>query len=120
MKGGLRGAAVVAGDPGSGTLIAALEHAGELKMPPGGDEKKLPADTVRAFREWVAAGAAYGPAASEAAWDYAEEDLWAFRPLQKTAPPEIADTEMKIRTPVDRFILEKLAEKKLAARPAGG
>ena len=117
LKGGLRGAAVVAGDPGSGTLIAALEHAGELKMPPGGDEKKLPADTVRAFREWVAAGAAYGPAASEAAWDYAEEDLWAFRPLQKTAPPEIADTEMKIRTPVDRFILEKLAEKNLPPGP---
>ena len=117
LQGGRRGAAVVAGDPDSGTLIAALEHAGELKMPPGGVEKKLPADTLRAFREWVAHGAPYAPAAAEAAWDYAEEDLWAFRPLRKTAPPDAAGKGAGIRTPVDRFVLEKLAEKNLRPGP---
>ena len=114
LKGGRRGAAIIAGNPDSGTLLAALEHAGDLKMPPGGGENKLPADTLRAFREWIAAGAPYGPAAAEAVWDYAEEDLWAFRPLKKTAPPDVAGG---VRTPVDRFILEKLAEKRLQPGP---
>ncbi len=118
LKGGQRGAAIVAGNPDAGTLIAAIEHAGELQMPPGDDQKQLPAETVRAFRAWISAGAPFITASAEHNWDYAEQDLWAFRPLRKVAPPVLAGQGQGIRTPVDSFILEKLAEKSIAPAPA--
>ena len=57
LKGGQGGAAVVPGKADRGTLLGAVRHAGELRMPP---DKKLPAAQVGALTKWVADGAA-GP-----------------------------------------------------------
>ena len=136
-SGGEHGPAIVSGDPDSSLLLKAIEQTGELKMPPGGEEKKLPPRIRQAFREWISAGAPYaaGPLSDKQAsdkqaagkWDYAEEDLWAFRPLAKVVPPVIAPTSTAltthgagaglVRTPVDAFLLATLAEKSLQPGP---
>ena len=50
LKGGASGAAIVPGNPSSGTLLAAVNHTGETKMPPSG---KLPAGAIASLRKWV-------------------------------------------------------------------
>ena len=103
QSGGRRGPAIVPGDPDRGTLVAALEHAGELKMPPGEPARKLPAEIRAAFRAWIAAGAPFPATESAGKWDYKEEDLWAFRPLTDPGPPDFPGTQ-----PIDAFVLGAL------------
>ena len=127
LKGGQRGPAIVSGNPDSSLLLKVIDHSGELKMPPGGDEKKLPLRIRQAFREWIAAGAPYATARAAGESDYAEEDLWAFRPLREITPPSIGSPSTgpptngvdpaQVRTPVDAFVLSRLAEKSLAPGP---
>ncbi len=108
LAGGARGPSIVPGDPDASLLLKAVEFAGELKMPPGGVDKKLPPETIAAFREWVAGGAPFAGGKSTAQkWDYAEEDIWAFRPVSDVAPPTDVDPSL-VATAVDSFILEKL------------
>jgi hypothetical protein len=46
LEGGKRGPAIVPGDPGASLLVQAIEFNGELKMPPGGAEKKLAPEAI--------------------------------------------------------------------------
>ena len=92
LKGGGRGAAVVPGAPGRSLLYTASAHEGELTMPPGGAEKMLPDDTLAAMREWIAGGAPFAEGETAQSWDFAEEDIWAFRPLRQVAPPSDGTT----------------------------
>ena len=118
IKGGQRGPAIISGDPASSLLISAIDHAGELQMPPGGAENRLSADVRLAFREWIRSGAPYVQAETAADWDFDEADLWAFRPVEKVKlPPAGADPALA-RTGVDSFILAKLAEASVAPAPA--
>ena len=57
LKGGSRGPAVVPGKPASSVLIRAIQHNGDLQMPPG---KKLSARDISVLTEWVAHGAVWG------------------------------------------------------------
>ncbi len=117
LKGGQRGPAIISGDPDASLLITAIDHAGELQMPPGGAEKRLPADLRAAFREWVRAGAPFAAGESATNWDFEEADLWAFRPVRAiTLPTEGVDLD-SVRTPVDNFVLARLAEQGLVPGP---
>jgi len=118
LKGGQRGPAIKPGDAASSLLMGALSHETELKMPPG-DDAKLDAATIEAFGNWIDAGAPF--VALEAAsieWDgYKHKDLWAFQPVQKPAPPYDAVDPLKVRTPIDAFILRRLDQAKIVAAP---
>jgi len=57
LKGGSRGPAVVPGKPEASILIVALQHEGELQMPPG---PKLPAKEIKILTEWIRLGAVWG------------------------------------------------------------
>ena len=116
VKGGERGPAIVAGDPDSSLLMAAIDHAGELQMPPGGPEKRLPEDVRNAFREWIAAGAPFVSGESAEKWEFEEADLWAFRPVKNAEPPTEGVDLTGVRTPIDSFVQAKLAE--LGIQPA--
>ena len=59
------------------SIVDALEGVTKIQMPPG---KKLPDDVIAAFRTWMTGGAPWPE--KRAAWDYKDEDLWAFRPLR--------------------------------------
>src|SRR5262245_7500088 len=51
LKGGVTGPAIVPGQPTKSTLIAAIRHEGEIKMPP---KSKLTEAQIAAISHWVA------------------------------------------------------------------
>jgi mono/diheme cytochrome c family protein len=104
LKGGARGPAVVAGKADASLLIAAIEGRDKMQMPPGGAEKRLAPEVIAAFREWVDAGAPW-PEKAAGAWEFREEDLWAFRPVR----PYDATKR------VDDFVNAKLRERGIEA-----
>ena len=57
LKGGSRGPAIVPGKPKASILIIAIQHDGDLKMPPGA---KLPANEIAILTKWIDSGAAWG------------------------------------------------------------
>jgi Protein of unknown function (DUF1553)/Protein of unknown function (DUF1549) len=79
---------------------------------------KLPDRVIRDFEEWVRMGApdprgAPAPNAMWQAYDFDEaKRFWSFQPVKDRQPPQV-ENEPWVRTPVDRFILAKLEEKKL-------
>jgi len=119
IEGGGRGAAIVPGEPEASLLLKAVEHAAgpELQMPPGGAVKKLDDETLAAIREWIVGGAPYAEGQSAINWDFEDEDLWAFRPVADVKPPTEGVDPARVRTPIDTFVLAKLAEKELTAAP---
>ena len=87
-------------EPEKSVILKALSYEGQIKMPPQG---KLPAETIAAVREWVAAGAPM-PAVTPSAGDSlagtgvrpvalrgvitdADKNFWAFKPISQAAPP---------------------------------
>ncbi|MDQ6705469.1 MAG: DUF1549 and DUF1553 domain-containing protein, partial [Acidobacteriota bacterium] len=70
---------------------------------------------------WIEAGAAFpknaGPAPISTGKKITAKDRehWAFQPVREPAPAKVAN-EVWVKTPIDRFILAKLEEKKI--RPA--
>lgn len=55
LSGGNRGPAIKPGSPDESLLVRAIEHSGELKMPPG---RKLRPDEIAGIRRWIELGAA--------------------------------------------------------------
>jgi len=105
VRGGVRGTSVVAGQPEQSLLLHVLEGRNNLQMPPGGSSKKLPPETIAAFRSWISAGAPWTERKEPAQWTYKAEDLWAFQPVRTFAAGKR----------IDDFIAEKLAEAKVPA-----
>jgi mono/diheme cytochrome c family protein len=57
IKGGVSGPAIVVGDPDKSLLMAAVKHAGAVKMPLGGD--KLSDEQIANLATWIKDGAAW-------------------------------------------------------------
>ena len=121
--------AVVPGNLDDSTLIRAIRYEDEgLRMPP---KQKLSAEQVAAFEAWVKMGAPYpagtGPIAAAAAPAPTSRPVamsleegrkfWSFVPPKKSPPPEVSAATTKPNDVIDRFIVAKLAEKKLAPAP---
>ena len=125
LKGGTTGPAVVPGDLEKSLLVKAIRYTDdEMLMPPKG---KLPPGQVADFEAWVKMGAPdprTGPGAPIAekpkpAINYDEaRKLWQFQPPQDHPIPKVAN-EAWAKSPIDKFILAKLEEKKIPpAAPA--
>lgn len=123
LKGGDTGPAFEPGDPDSSLLVEAVGYAGDIKMPPKG---KLPAEQIAALAEWVKRGAPWP--ATDATGDKPDpkkvfdlaarrRDQWALQPLAKTSVPNVAKLDWA-RNDVDRFLLARLEQEKLAPAPA--
>jgi len=114
MRGGGRGAAIVAGKPSESLLLNAVRHtAGPLKMPPG---PKLTEPEVARLAQWVEMGAPWGATVSQ---EGSAARFWSFVPPAETPLPAVKNKEWAAGNPIDRFILAKLEEKGLTpARPA--
>jgi hypothetical protein len=108
-KGSENGPVIVPGEPAKSTLVRAVRHEGDLKMPP---KSKLPAQAIEALAAWVKAGAPYPDDAAPVA-DPAKTH-WAFQPVQDRKPPA---TRNPAGHPIDQFVLGKLEEKGLALSP---
>ncbi len=126
--------AAVPGDPGRSALIAVVKYDGDVQMPPDG---KLPPEQLAALTNWVKMGLPWPPEAAAAAkagepaqpaevtmWSGSIEERikraqaqhWAFQPVKRVAPPEVAPAEWN-KNPVDRFVLVRLAQAGLAPSP---
>jgi cytochrome c553 len=109
LKGGSRGAAIVAGAPAESLLVKVLRHeAGPLKMPPG---PKMKDADVALIAKWIEMGAPWGK--SSVAVAKPAEKFWAF------VPPRMPEIPAGGRTPIDGFLQRELTAKGLkAAGPA--
>ena len=116
LTGGKRGPALVPGRPSQSLLYQVLDKHPDLQMPPG-DGKQLPAETVLAVRRWIDGGAPFAEGQARQSWDYAQEDLWAFRPLADPVPPPVETGPGRLKTPVDHFIEQKIQNSGLQPGP---
>ena len=125
LKGGDSGSAAMPGKPKESLLVEAVEHRGELKMPPDG---KLSATEIDHLRRWIEIGLPWpdAPATSPAkpatgstgkSTDADEARAWwSFRPLRRADPPAVKDSAWP-RSAIDRFILAGLEAKGLRPTP---
>lgn len=116
LAGGRSGPAVVPGQAQRSLLIHAINHDTSLQMPP---KEKLPLAEVNLLTTWVDEGAVWPNAESlphrrrdqertgEADFTEEERSHWAFQPVRDPAVPQGG------RTPIDAFVLRRLAEKRL-------
>jgi len=118
FKGGDGGLVIVPGKAEDSELFRRITtDVAEEHMPPEGGPLK--AAEIELLKRWIDAGASW-PESNydrEAARD-PRLDHWAWQPMQNVSPPMLpADLESKVTNDIDRFILAKLAEKRLVPSP---
>ncbi|HZN10445.1 MAG TPA: PSD1 and planctomycete cytochrome C domain-containing protein [Blastocatellia bacterium] len=125
LHGGESGPLLSQENPEESRLLKVIGYESSLKMPPTG---KLKDEEIAVLAAWVKMGAPWPGAAPAAAaaprskpgavreFSEAEKNFWAFQGMQRPAPPEVKDARWA-RSPVDRFILQKLEAKGLAPAP---
>ena len=113
LTGGNRGPAITAGSPDSSLIIQAVEHTGDLKMPPVG---KLSNQQVAILRRWIEQGAVW-PSSPSAADNRSGWDHWAFQQPRRATPPAVRRAGW-VRNSIDRFILAKLEAEGITPSPA--
>jgi len=113
-KGGDSGPALTPGDPAQSLIVEAVNYRNEdMSMPP---KKKLDDAQIQIFTEWVQMGAPWpgseaavaGPHGNEPYdWVKFRTSHWSFRPIVKSAPPEVTDAAW-VKSDIDRFVLARL------------
>ena len=109
-KGGNSGSPITPGDPDSSLLIKALRYTDpNLKMPPG---KALAPEVVANFVQWVRMGAPDPRTDAAKTASNKPRDWWSLKRPVRPDVPGVADPNWP-KTPIDNFILAKLAAAKL-------
>ncbi len=72
-----------------------------VRMPPEGEP--LSSKEVAVLRAWIENGAAW-------------QVHWAYRPLEKVAPPQVANSQA-VRSEIDNFVVAKLEQENIAPSP---
>lgn len=109
LRGGDRGAVLVAGKPEESLLIRAVRHTdSELEMPPDG---KLSAAEIADLETWIKRGAVdprrESPDATQQQLTLAQaRSFWSFQAVKKPAVPRAADDHWS-RTPIDAFVWQQ-------------
>lgn len=115
LAGGESGAVMTPGKPDESLLLAAVEYAGDVQMPPNG---KLADDEIAALKQWLALGAPWpeqAPGGGQRAGGEvaaADRQFWSFQPLGDFAPPAVKDTAWP-RNAIDHFVLAHLESEAL-------
>jgi len=125
LTGGFNGPAIDKENPDASTLLQALRHENDLRMPKDGP--KLNAQVIADFQKWIENGAFdprnTAPTAKELdsviSWEAVRErrsQWWSFRPISNPTPPSIPSNSSH---PVDLFIRQRLQQESLpTAGPA--
>ena len=95
--------AILPGQPDSSELVRRIFATDDDQMPPAKINKVLSPAQKELFKRWIAAGAHYEP-------------HWSFIPPVKAPLPKVRNTKWA-RTPIDAFILARLAAEKLKPNP---
>jgi hypothetical protein len=122
LKGGESGKpSIVPGDPDKSLLITAIVYEDKdtdshdaLLMPPpkNGKPRKLPANVINNFKQWIKMGAPYPRAAHAQASPADPKQHWAFVSPREPAIPQVKQTSWA-RNAIDRFVLAKLEAQNL-------
>jgi len=110
-KGGASGPAIVKGSASSSLLY---ENVSTYAMPPG-KAAKLTDEHIRLIARWIDAGAASDGDVDRSGGPSAPTH-WAFRPPVKRGPPAVKEGSLA-QTPIDAFVLARLAAKGLTFAP---
>lgn len=114
LEGGAHGPTVAPGDPERSLLIQAVRRTHEeIKMPPKGN---LPPAKVEALAAWVEMGLPWPGDAPLKSPDGNAAPHWAFQPVRPATCPGVENADW-VRTPVDRFVLERLEKARLSPSP---
>jgi mono/diheme cytochrome c family protein len=121
LKGGDSGdRGAESGQPEKSLLVKAIQHSGDVKMPP---EKKLTDGEIADISRWVEMGlpwpksvAGTEPLSAAERVGEARRRLWSLQPVQRPAIPVVSKGEW-LDTPVDAFILARLDAAKLSPSP---
>ena len=129
LKGGKSGPAVVPGKPDESLLVRRIRAE---EMPPrrqlvAASVKPVESGELKKIEAWIAAGlpeSSVGPDIATTEPDRlvtdADRDFWSFRPARKPPLPELDLTpaeSLRIRNPIDLFILEQLKKHGLTFSP---
>ncbi len=116
LQGGDSGTAIVPGDPQQSLLVRSIRHLGDVQMPPDGELSEL---EISRFERWIELGAVWPDAGgtSTASTSDAAANHWAFQKVGRVVPPRL-ERDRWSRTPIDSFVLARLAEKGLTPSPA--
>lgn len=127
LKGGDSGKAVVLGQSKKSLLYKLITHAQQPRMPY--EEEKLPEGEINHLAAWIDNEAPYdeplvaGKEKPEAKpWtekivSARAREHWAFQPLKLAAVPAVQKADWP-RTPIDRFLLNRMEAEGLAPNPA--
>ena len=128
LKGGERGPAAVIGRGVKSLLTRVISHQQAPHMPK--DDAKLSREQIERIVEWIDLGAPYDQPLvprkiEDTNWTERKisteaKQLWSYQPLRKVSPPSIIDDRHWGRSPIDRFLMEKLVEAKLHANEPVG
>ncbi len=125
LEGGVSGPGIVPGKPDESLLIQRIENS---DMPPLKDQARLSVRAVTSselerLRAWIAAGAPYDErkpvlfaASNDPLVSDSDRDFWSFRTPVRPPVPKV-NSQDRLRTPIDAFLLEKLEEKGHAFSP---
>ncbi len=124
LRGGQFGPGYDGENPEKSLLLEMVSYKDEHhQMPP---RAKLPDAELAILQEWIRRGAPYDPeleirgAASELERGFTisedDRDLWAYRPLNRTGPPPVAEGAW-VANAVDQFVLARLEEAGLRPIP---
>ncbi|TAJ16316.1 MAG: DUF1549 domain-containing protein, partial [Planctomycetota bacterium] len=124
LTGGPSGPALVPGNADDSLLVRAVRYTDDdLQMPP---KRPLEAAQVAILEEWVrqgapwprasapSAGAEVAVASAKQEYDFAKaREHWAFRPVEKRAPPQTKRTDWAT-SEIDGFLLAAMEERGVA------
>jgi mono/diheme cytochrome c family protein len=106
------------GKPDESALIKSIRHVGDSKMPAKAD--KLPDAQIAALTEWVKMGMPWpdnDKPTTPGASTETTKTHWSWQPVKNPPAPTVKDEKKWARGDLDRFILAKLEEKKIAPSP---
>jgi hypothetical protein len=111
-KGGDSGAALVPGKPEESALLKRV-LSGEMPPPKHEKSQRLPDAEIQLLKDWIATGAKWPAGRVLDPYERTTEtragrDWWSFQPVRRPRVPG-TPAEFAVHTPVDAFIVEKLA-----------
>jgi hypothetical protein len=122
LKGGDNGPSVVPGKPEKSRLVKAINYDDDVKMPMKG---KLADGEIAILTEWVKGGAPWPNDGTIAKGPDKTFDLharakvqWSFQPITRPAVPEVKNSQVTFRNPIDKFLFAKLDAAGLTFAPS--
>ena len=94
---------IVSGDVKKSEMLVRLNETGDAHMPPAETGKKLTPKQIATLTTWVEQGAIW-------------ENHWSLTPIKRTVPPAVKGSVF-LKNPIDRFVVETLAENGLKLSP---